>query len=263
MATLHVRNVPDQLYEALRVCAEQEGRSIGAQTCVLLEGALLTGLGPRRWRGGRRRQGRRGMFQRFTGRARNVIVFAQDEARDLGHNYIGTEHILLGLLREEDGVAAKALRQLNVDEAKLRARIEEVVGRGPGSPPGHIPFTPRAKKILELALRESLALHHDYIGTEHILLAVLREGEGVGAELLQEQGIDEQKARGVVIALLARQSFEADPPPAEETSDYKAVTLEGPAERWTESLNELAEQGWELFSITPVGDETRAVLRRA
>ncbi len=262
VATLHVRNVPEPLYDALRVCAEQEGRSIGAQTVVLLEGALVTGVRPRGWRGGRRRQGRRGMFQRFTGPAREAVRLAQDEARDLGHDYIGTEHLLLGLLREEGGVAANALEQLNLDQARLRARIDEIVGRGTGTPPGYVRFTPRAKKILELALREALSLRHDYIGTEHILLAILRDGEGVAAESLHEQGIDEQKVRGVVIAMLARPPFESEAP-ASEAPDYMAVTLEGPAERWTESLNELAEQGWELFSITPVGNETRAVLRRA
>ena len=263
MATLHVRNVPEPLYEALRTCADEEGRSIGAQAIVLLEAGLLGG-GRSRFRIGARRRAtveRKPLFHRFTGRARETVRFAQDEARRLQHDYIGTEHILLGLLHDEASVASKALRQLNLDQERLRAHIEEVVGIGPGTPSGPIHFTPRAKKILELALREALALHHHYIGTEHILLAIGREGEGVAALALAEQGVDEAHIRGVVIALLSGLSGREA---AVEQSEpqYLAVDLEGPAEQWTSHLNDLADDGWELVSLQQLGEGTRAVLRR-
>ncbi len=262
MATLHVRNVPDPLYEALRACADGEGRSIGAQTVFLLEQALLLGRRPRSWLEVRRRPGpRRPLFHRFTGKGRAAVRLAQDEARDLGHDFIGTEHLLLGLLRMEDSVAARALDQLRLDEAKLRSRVNEIVGPGPGTAHGQLSFTPRAKKVLELALRESLALRHDYIGTEHILLAIMREAEGVAARALGEQGIEEQHVRGAVIALLAQGPAAAAPP--REEPEYLAVDLDGEAAQWTERLNGLAADGWELMSLQQLGERTRAVLRRA
>ena len=128
------------------------------------------------------------MFERFTDRARRVVVLAQDEARRLDHDYIGTEHLLLGLLHEGQGVAAQALDGLGVDLAEVRRRVEEIIGRGQHAPSGHIPFTPRAKKVLELSLREALDLGHDYIGTEHILLGIVREGQGVAAQVLAAHG---------------------------------------------------------------------------
>ena len=121
------------------------------------------------------------MFERFTDRARRVVVLAQEEARLLNHNYIGTEHILLGLIHEGEGVAAKALESLGISLEAVRNQVEEIIGQGGSSPSGHIPFTPRAKKVLELSLREALQLGHNYIGTEHILLGLIREGEGVAA----------------------------------------------------------------------------------
>jgi ATP-dependent Clp protease ATP-binding subunit ClpC len=143
------------------------------------------------------------LFERFTDRARRVVVLAQEEARMLNHNYIGTEHILLGLSREE-GVAAKALETLNISVEAARQQVEEIIGRGQAPPPsGHIPFTPRAKKVLELAFREAMQLGHDYIGTEHILLGLIREGEGVGAEVLQRLGADLNRVRQSVIQLLS------------------------------------------------------------
>jgi ATP-dependent Clp protease ATP-binding subunit ClpC len=190
------------------------------------------------------------------------VRFAQDEARNLQHDYIGTEHILLGLLHDEESVAAKALRQLDLDQERLRKHIEEVVGPGPGTPPGRINFTPRAKKILELALREALALHHSYIGTEHILLAIGREGEGVAAQALAEQGIDESRIRGVVIALLSGMPGRVQVAPEPPEPQYLAVDLDGPAEQWTSQLNDLADDGWELVSLQQLGQGTRAVLRR-
>ena len=143
------------------------------------------------------------MFERFTDRARRVVVLAQDEARMLNHNYIGTEHILLGLIHEGDGVAAKALESLGISLQAVRAQVEEIIGRGPEPPPaGHIPFTPRAKKVLELSLREALQLGHTYIGTEHILLGLIREGDGVAAQVLVGLGVDLNRARQQVIQLV-------------------------------------------------------------
>src|SRR6266511_3643585 len=126
----------------------------------------------------------KGMFQRFTDRARRVVHLAQEEARLLRHNYVGTEHLLLGLLYEGEGIAARALESLGISLEVVRARVEEIIGRGQITPSGHIPFTPRAKKVLELSLREALQLGHNYIGTEHLLLGLLREGEGVAAQVL-------------------------------------------------------------------------------
>jgi hypothetical protein len=143
------------------------------------------------------------MFERFTDRARRVVVLAQEEARLLDHNYIGTEHILLGLVHEGEGVAAQALTQLGVSLEAVRAEVEEVIGRGGEQPGGHIPFTPRAKKVLELSLREALELGHNYIGTEHILLGLLREGEGIGAQVLIKLGAGRDQVRQVVVQLLA------------------------------------------------------------
>ncbi len=143
------------------------------------------------------------MFERFTDRARRVVVLAQEEARMLNHNYIGTEHILLGLIHEGEGVAAKALESLGIALEGVRAQVEEIIGQGQQAPSGHIPFTPRAKKVLELSLREALQLGHNYIGTEHILLGLIREGEGVAAQVLQKLGADLNRVRQQVLQLLS------------------------------------------------------------
>ncbi|MDO5498833.1 MAG: Clp protease N-terminal domain-containing protein, partial [Propionibacteriaceae bacterium] len=143
------------------------------------------------------------MFERFTDRARRVVVLAQDEARMLNHNYIGTEHILLGLIHEGEGVAAKALESLGISLEAVREKVEEIIGHGQQSPTGHIPFTPRAKKVLELSLREALQLNHSYIGTEHILLGLIREGEGVAAQVLVKLGADLNRVRNQVLQLLS------------------------------------------------------------
>jgi len=142
------------------------------------------------------------MFERFSQRARRVVVLAQEEARLLNHNYIGTEHILLGLIREGEGVAAKALESLGISLDAVRQQVEKIIGRGQQAPSGHIPFTPRAKKVLELSLREAKALGHNYIGTEHILLGLIREGSGVAAQVLVKLGADLNRARQQVIQLL-------------------------------------------------------------
>src|ERR671919_195178 len=143
------------------------------------------------------------MFERFTDRARRVVVLAQEEARLLNHNYIGTEHILLGLIHEGEGVAAKALESLGISLEAVRQQVEEIIGQGQQAPSGHIPFTPRAKKVLELSLREALQLGHNYIGTEHILLGLIREGEGVAAQVLVKLGADLNRVRQQVIQLLS------------------------------------------------------------
>ena len=143
------------------------------------------------------------MFERFTDRARRVVVLAQEEARMLNHNYIGTEHILLGLIHEGEGVAAKGLESLGISLEAVRSQVEEIIGQGQQAPSGHIPFTPRAKKVLELSLREALQLGHNYIGTEHILLGLIREGEGVAAQVLVKLGADLSRVRQQVIQLLS------------------------------------------------------------
>ncbi len=163
------------------------------------------------------------MFERFTDRARRVVVLAQEEARMLNHNYIGTEHILLGLIHEGEGVAAKALESLGISLEAVRSQVEEIIGHGQQAPSGHIPFTPRAKKVLELSLREALQLGHNYIGTEHILLGLIREGEGVAAQVLVKLGADLNRVRQQVIQLLSgyqggKESVAAGGPQAEAPS---------------------------------------------
>ena len=142
------------------------------------------------------------MFERFSERARRVVVLAQEEARMLNHNYIGTEHILLGLIHEGDGGAARSLESLGISLDAVRQQVEEIIGRGQQAPSEHIPFTPRAKKVLELSLREALQLGHGYIGTEHILLGLLREGDGVAAQVLVTLGADLDRVLRQVIQLL-------------------------------------------------------------
>ena len=175
------------------------------------------------------------MFERFTDRARRVVVLAQEEARLLNHNYIGTEHILLGLIHEGEGVAAKALQNLGISAEVVRAKVQAIIGEGGGAPSGHIPFTPRAKKVLELSLREALSLGHNYIGTEHILLGLIREGEGVGAQVLITLGADLASVRQTVIQLLGgvtgggRRGMRFEPPmgmPAHQTPAAAKAAVE-------------------------------------
>jgi hypothetical protein len=166
------------------------------------------------------------MFERFTDQARHVVVLAQEEARLLAHDYIGTEHILLGLLRGDEGVAAMALQSMDVSLGPARAEVEALVGHGGTAPSGHIPFTPRAKKVLEMSLREALQLGHDHIGTEHILLGLVREGQGVAAEVLVKLGADPASVRQVVTSLL-----EGSPLPA--TVHPLAEMVRTPRLPWT------------------------------
>ena len=176
------------------------------------------------------------MFERFTDRARRVVVLAQEETRLLNHNYIGTEHILLGLIHEGEGVAAQALESLKISLESVREEVESIIGQGDSSPSGHIPFTPRAKKVLELSLREALKLKHNYIGTEHILLGLIREGEGVAAQVLVKLGAGMARVRERVIQLLEAGSGRAspewshEPEPTVVVSDRVNVFSRGPLE---------------------------------
>jgi ATP-dependent Clp protease ATP-binding subunit ClpC len=166
------------------------------------------------------------MFERFTGRARTVVRNAQEEARRLDHDHIGTEHLLLGLLTEPEGVGAKALSALGLSLDQARADVVRIVGMGKGTPPGHIPFTPRSKKVLELSLREALKLHHNYIGTEHIVLGLLREGEGLAAKIMVESGADLPQVRQEVVRLLAAgvgDRVGAEPPKDRVLADIEAL----------------------------------------
>src|SRR5215468_3970262 len=153
------------------------------------------------------------MFERFTDRARRVVVLAQEEARMLDHGYIGTEHLLLGLIHEGEGVAAKTLEAMGISLDAVRQQVETTIGRGEEAPSGHIPFTPRAKRVLELSLRESGQLGHNYIGTEHILLGLIREGEGVAAQVLVKLGADPNRVRQLVVQLLHGHGAEDRPKP--------------------------------------------------
>lgn len=139
------------------------------------------------------------MYERFTDRARRVVILAQEEVRLFGHTTVGTEHLLLGLIREGDGIAARVLTSLGFTIEGLRTQVEEIIGQGEERLSGHIPFTPRAKKVIELSLREALQLGHNYVGTEHLLLGLIREGEGVGAQMLERDGTDLISIRRAVI----------------------------------------------------------------
>jgi ATP-dependent Clp protease ATP-binding subunit ClpC len=195
------------------------------------------------------------LFERFTDRAKRVMVLSQEEARMLNHNYIGTEHMLLGLIHEGDGVAAKALETLNISLEAVRREVEEIIGQGQAAPTGHIPFTPRAKKVVELSLRESLQLHHDYIGTEHILLGLIREGDGVAAEILGKLGARLDRVRETVLQELSRRSRR---PPGKFTEREKIV------------LALLVQQGMPIGEIATlldvsekkVGDIVKAVIEK-
>jgi ATP-dependent Clp protease ATP-binding subunit ClpC len=159
------------------------------------------------------------MFERFTDRARRVVVLAQEESRLLGHNYIGTEHLLLGLLAEREGVAARALQSLDITLDAAREQVKEIIGPGAQEPRGHIPFTPRAKKILELSLREALKLGSEVIGTEHLLLGLVDEGAGVGAQILDRLGAPAPAVREAVISLA---EAEPEPTPARPEAGVRA-----------------------------------------
>jgi Clp amino terminal domain, pathogenicity island component/UvrB/uvrC motif len=165
------------------------------------------------------------MFERFTDRARRVVVLAQEEARMLDHSYIGTEHILLALIREGGGVAAQALQPLGITEEAARQQVEEIIGQGQQAPSGHIPFTPRAKKVLQLSMREAIALGHGYIGTEHILLGLIREGDGVAAQVLNRLGAEPDRVRQRVIQLVSARRVQQEPGTGRATGRGKRKLL--------------------------------------
>ena len=203
------------------------------------------------------------MFERFTERARQVVVLAQDEARGLKHNYIGTEHILLGLLRMEEGLAARVLESLNVAVEDVRAQVARIVGEGEEVAAGQIPFTPRAKKVLELSLREAISLGHNYIGTEHILLGIMRENEGVAARILLDFGVDAETVRTAVLGLVGVEEPEQPlrrVPRARARRrprwEYRVAATEDDLEG---QLSALGAQGWELVLRL---DDGRLVFKR-
>ncbi len=185
----------------------------------------------------------RAVFERFTDRARRVVVLAQEEARMLNHNYIGTEHILLGLIHEGEGVAAKALESLGISLEAVRQQVEEIIGQGQQAPSGHIPFTPRAKKVLELSLREALQLGHNYIGTEHILLGLIREGEGVAAQVLVKLGADLNRVRQQVIQLLSGYSGGKEGTPAAGGAAAAAPSSSMVLDQFGTDLTQRAREG--------------------
>jgi len=192
------------------------------------------------------------MFERFTQSARQVVAFAQEEARRLKHDYIGTEHLLLGLLRHEEGVAADVLASLGVTLEAARAQVAEIVGSGAEVAAGQIPFTPRAKKVLELALREALSVGHNYIGAEHILLGLARENEGVASRVLRDFDADSEKIHNdVVHALAGRSGIELPPLPAGIAFGERAAvsTAGGRGRRRRTWQAESLLVGWSMFGI--------------
>jgi hypothetical protein len=246
MATLHVRNFPDELYEQLRAQAETNGRSIGAEAVNLVRAQLNEFRRPSLHTFGRRRRSSPATpFEHFSPRARQVVVDAQDEARELAHDHVGCEHLLLALARERTTLAARALELAGLDHAQVREEVERTLGRGDALPAGLIPFTPQAKKALELALRESLDMGDPFIGPEHVLLGIAREGDTVAARLLVDRGQDADSLRRCVRNLTFR------PPPAslDAQQAVRVVELEGDPAAWEAQLNEVAGTGYELVQI--------------
>ncbi len=189
------------------------------------------------------------IFERFTERARQVVVLAQEEARTLKHNYIGTEHILLGLLGEQEGLAARVLESLDITVERVRNQVLRIVGSGEEVASGHVPFTPRVKQVFELALRETLSLGHNHVGTEHILLGLVRENEGVAARILLDFDADPEKVRNEVIRMLSAPGGRPPAAASAESGPEPAIDL-----GWLDGLPML---------LKPLGEEIRAELGRA
>jgi hypothetical protein len=254
--TLHVRNVPEVVYEALRLRAERDGRSIGSEAIELLQQALVAQQpavsGVPRWV----RSKQRPPAERFTSRARRALPAAAEEARALNSPTIEPEHLLLGLLDAQ--AVRRALGSLHVDLEELRTRTREVAGTGEG-PVEDPQFGPRAKVVLELALREALAGGEGHIGAEHILVGLAREEGSPAARVLAELGADADALR---VASLPPAHFELGLPRPLRPSVHRVVALEGSPEEWTEKLNRLGADGWELFAISAEGKEPRAIFRR-
>jgi ATP-dependent Clp protease ATP-binding subunit ClpC len=201
------------------------------------------------------------VFERFTERARQVVVLAQEEARGLKHAYIGTEHLLLGLLREEEGIAARILEANDVELEAARGRVRQIVGEGEAeeATSGQIPFTPSAKKVLELALREALSLGHNYIGTEHVLLGLARENEGPAVEVLATFGLDAERIRNEVIGMLS--GVEPPPPPRRLRRWEYLVSPLGALET-AGDLALLGGEGWDLVAVIGEPGAYRGVFKR-
>jgi ClpA/ClpB-like protein len=214
------------------------------------------------------------VFERFTERARKAVVLAQEEARSLKHDYIGTEHLLLGLLRVEEGMAARVLATLAITVDAVRAQVAQMIGEGDEAMHGQIPFTPRAKKVLELSLREALAVGHNYIGTEHILLGLVRENDGVAARIMLELGADAERVRAAVLAELGPLAVGAGGDPGGRPRRWRrprpSITVQP---RWQyrverpdtldeQHLNELGAEGWELVSVDHGHDGLELVFKR-
>jgi ATP-dependent Clp protease ATP-binding subunit ClpC len=208
------------------------------------------------------------MFERFTDHARQVVVLAQDEARALGHAAIGSEHILLGLLRDEGGLAGRVLESLGVELEDARRQVELRAGRGDRETTGQIAFTPEATKVLELSLREALALGHNYIGTEHILLGLVREGDGVGAGVLVDAGADAGSVRRALLDALGEPIHAAPPSrwqrarPRGRRFEYRVLQLQSVSELTEELLSPLGDERWQLVAAVPDGAGVRVVLMR-
>jgi ATP-dependent Clp protease ATP-binding subunit ClpC len=261
---LHVRNVPEELYEKLRSRAEREG-SINGEAIAILEEALsrpspteARALMTRMFR--RRRPGPGGFLHRFTHEARAVVARAQQEARTLNHPSIGTEHLALGLFGGDRGLAGDTLASLAITEDDVRARIPEPGSQEP--PPGRLPFQAETKRVLELSLREALALGHAHIGTEHILLGLLRDENAPGGEVLRELGADHDTVRAALAAAGGPPAVVVEFGEAGPLSwEYRVEDLADPLDEALESLaSEL--RGWELVSVTGQPPELRAILKR-
>jgi plasmid stability protein len=251
IATLHVRNVPDRLYERLRRRAEANGRSIGAEAVALLDERLSPERARRGLRGARRR-GRAAAMRAFSGSAaREVIEAASEEARALGQGHIGSEHLLLALLRDEAGAVADILGALGLGIDAVRAEVERGIDRGEAAPAGEIPFTPRAKKVLELALREAIAQDEEEVRRRHVALAIVQAGEGAAFELVRAAAPDLNELR-------RRLTDAHDEPALDEAPPIRVVELTGAAGDWEAQLNEAGAAGYDVVAIV----ERRAILRR-
>lgn len=256
MATLHVRNVPEPLYEALRARAQVRGRSIGNEAIAILSENVARGLlpglpyGPHAGTMVRPREPR----ERFSEPSTRALAAASYEAHALGHDRVETEHVLLGLLGEAS--VAATLEAVNVSVEDVREAVTRHVERGESVEPGPRPFGESAKRVLELALRESLAGGGGIIGTEHVVLALAADAEGVAGRVLRELGADAERLRTAsAVSLRAGGAFQS-------VVEYCAVALTGSADEWTDQLNARADDGWQLLEIVSEGGERRAVFRR-
>jgi Antitoxin FitA-like, ribbon-helix-helix/Clp amino terminal domain, pathogenicity island component len=261
MATLHVRNVPDDLYELLRERAGANARSIGAETIQLLQERLaLAGLGPlpRRFpMPGRSRRGPgTGMFTRFTTGARQAVVGAQEHARELGHHHVGTEHLLAGVLDvTAGGPLGKPLASLGLTPKLARAELERMPGVRDEAPTGQIPFTPAAKQALELALREALKLGDEAITPEHLLLGIHGQETSNGARFLRDAEPNRDTLCQMILGTRAPLQYS---PHLTPRASFRVVLLEGDATAWEKQLNEAASLGYDLLEIV----DKRAIMRR-